>query len=196
MKIYTRMGDSGETSLFSGQRLAKSDPIFDALGAIDEGNSALGCALSLLPDWNNSILERLKGQLLHVQHALFDLGASLATPRNTSERRKLEKTRFDDSAVALLEQWIDAWENTLPRLHNFILPGGHPAGAALHLSRSVLRRAERAAVPLHREGSVEHSVLVYLNRLSDYLFMAARMVNHTLNISETPWAPSTPPPSP
>jgi len=184
-KIYTRTGDKGTTSLFTGQRVTKNDDFIEALGTVDEGNSAIGLALSLMPV--NSYLQATREQLETIQHALFDVGAALATPRTSNESRKIEKTRFDNDAIEFLEQWIDKMEEVLPPLHHFILPGGHPAGAALHLSRSLIRRAERCVIPLFEQEEVTQSVLVYLNRLSDYLFVVSRFVNHFLQVPETSW---------
>lgn len=182
-KIYTRSGDKGETSLYTGERVLKNDPIIDAIGTVDELNSAIGCALASLPKETL----KLEGQLLIIQHALFDLGAALATPRTRAKSDKIEKTRFDDESITLLEQWMDQFSETLPPLKTFILPGGHAAGAALHLARSICRRAERTCVPLNQQHEISDRVMKYLNRLSDYLFMASRFVNHMINRPETPW---------
>jgi cob(I)alamin adenosyltransferase len=186
MKIYTRSGDKGETSLFTGQRLLKSDPFIEAIGTVDECNCSIGIAISLLGNQTPELV-LVKQQLETVQHALFDVGAALATPRTRAISSKLDKTRFDHEATALLEQWIDAMDTTLPPLHNFILPGGSPSGASLHLARSICRRAERLVVPLNKKADVSDHVLVYLNRLSDYLFVLSRYVNHLANSRETPW---------
>jgi len=185
MKIYTKTGDRGTTSLFSGQRVPKNDPFIEALGSIDEANSALGLALSLLP--REATLASIHEELRIIQHALFDIGASLATPRSCGQAAKLDKTRFGEQEVEGLERWIDAMERELPPLKTFILPGGHSSGAALHLARAVVRRSERLVIPLHARGEVVPSVLVYLNRLSDYLFVVSRCVNHRLAIPETAW---------
>lgn len=184
-KIYTRTGDGGATSLFSNDRVPKNHPLIEAIGAVDEANSAVGLALSLLPEQEK--FKETRSQLETVQHALFDVGAALATPRNCLEKKKLEKTRFDSDAIEKLENWIDGIDAELPPLKFFILPGGHPAGAALHLSRGIVRRAERLVVPLYEQESVTQGVLVYLNRLSDYLFMVSRYVNAALNLHETKW---------
>lgn len=184
MKIYTRTGDKGTTSLFSGERVLKNNPFIEAVGTVDEGNSALGLAISLLP---KKQFEDTRLQLETIQHALFDVGAALATPRTCEQKQKLEKTRFGDEAIALLEKWIDAMDEQLPPLKTFILPGGHPAGAALHLSRSIIRRAERLVIPLYEQAEVTQTVLVYLNRLSDYLFIVSRFVNYQLEVPETTW---------
>lgn len=187
MKIYTKTGDKGETSLFTGQRVPKTDPFIEALGAVDECNSALGTAISFLPP--TSDMNPVKEQLEIIQHALFDVGAALATPRTRAISSKLEKTRFDQQEIEQLEKWIDKMEAGLPRLHAFILPGGHPAGAALHLARSICRRAERRVLPLYRDADVTDTVLIYLNRLSDYLFSVSRYVNFLVKCPETKWMP-------
>lgn len=186
-KIYTRTGDKGTTSLFSGQRVPKDHHFIEALGSVDEGNSAIGLAISFLPKEKrfSSVLEQLET----IQHALFDLGAAIATPRSCHQDKKLEKTRFDNEAIDALEKWIDQMESELPPLKTFILPGGHPTGAALHLSRSLIRRAEREVVLLFEQADVSQSVLVYLNRLSDYLFVISRYVNQLLAIPESQWQP-------
>lgn len=183
-KIYTKTGDKGETSLFTGERVTKNHTFLDALGTVDECNCAIGAAISQLPAKG---LEEVRRQLEIIQHALFDLGAALATPRTTATPRKINQTRFDETATQSIEQWIDTMEETLPKLHTFVLPGGHPAGALLHLARSICRRAERMVVPLNTSGDVADCVLIYLNRLSDYLFVLSRYVNHQLGRTETLW---------
>lgn len=188
MKIYTRTGDQGKTSLFTGQRVFKNDPFIEALGAVDEGNSAIGTAIAFLPK-DHTVLQMTRHQLETIQHALFDVGAALATPRKSGIESKLEKTRFNDEAIKMLEGWIDEMDQQLPPLKTFILPGGHPAGSFLHLSRSLIRRAERRVVPLYEQQEVTTEVIVYLNRLSDYLFMASRFVNSILQVPETSWQP-------
>ena len=185
MKIYTKTGDKGQTSLFTGQRVSKNDPFIDAVGTVDESNCAIGMAVSFLP--NEKKFSSTRYQLETIQHALFDVGAHLATPRTRAVDSKLNKTRFDLEAVELLEHWIDAMETHLPKLSSFILPGGHPCGAMLHLARSICRRAERIVVPLNLKDDVADPVLMYLNRLSDYLFVVSRYVNHELKQPETLW---------
>lgn len=182
-KIYTRTGDQGETSLFTGQRVSKNDPFIEALGSVDECNSMIGAAISLIPKQ----AEKMKEQLETIQHALFDLGAALATPRTKAASSKLELTRFDQEATTLLEKWMDEMDQHLPKLHTFILPGGHPAGALLHAARCICRRAERRVLPLHQTADASSNVLVYLNRLSDYLFIASRYLNHLCQCPETEW---------
>ncbi len=187
MKIYTKTGDKGETSLFSGQRVAKNDAFIEALGTVDECNSAIGAAISLLPA--EELFAQVRAQLVIIQHTLFDLGAALATPRTRATNSKIEKTRFDHDGVEQLEKWMDLWDEQLPKLHSFILPGGHSSGSLLHLARSICRRAERRVLPLIKNGDVSDHVLIYLNRLSDYLFISSRFVNHLMQIPESKWEP-------
>ena len=188
MKIYTKTGDKGTTSLFSGQRVPKNNPFIKALGSVDEGNCAIGLAISFLP--KDPIFNDIRSQLEMIQHALFDVGAALATPRTCHQIQKQEKTRFDLEAIEQVEKWIDTWDAQLPPLKTFILPGGHPAGAALHLSRSIIRRAERFVTPLYEQGDVNQGVLIYLNRLSDYFFVAARIANSRINIPDNEYVRS------
>jgi cob(I)alamin adenosyltransferase len=185
MPIYTRSGDKGETSLFTGQKVLKNDPFIEALGTVDECNSAIGLSLSFLP--HEPIFSELREELIIIQHALFDVGAALATPRTRSEKEKIEKTRFDQEETKLLEDCIDRMTNHLPKLKNFILPGGHPSGSSLHLARSICRRLERIVTPLYKEKDVSDNVIAYLNRLSDYLFTASRFINHLTHSPETLW---------
>jgi cob(I)alamin adenosyltransferase len=186
-KIYTKTGDKGETSLFTGQRVIKNDPLIEAIGTVDECNCSIGVAVAMLG--NRPEFKPVKEQLETIQHALFDVGAALATPRTRAAASKIDKTRFDDEATAALEEWIDQMEAKLPALHSFILPGGHPSGASLHLARSICRRAERLVVPLNKRADVSDRVLRYLNRLSDYLFVLSRYVNQLALSQETPWQP-------
>jgi len=185
MKIYTRTGDKGETSLFAGKRVPKNDGFIEALGTVDECNSALGLAISLLPQ--EETYTKTRGQLIAIQHSLFDLGAAVATPRTRASHAKIEKTRFDHDDIELLEQWIDEMDAQLPQLTTFILPGGHPSGAALHMARSICRRAERLIVPLTAHADVSEDVMIYLNRLSDYIFVVSRYVNHLAKQPEIAW---------
>ncbi len=185
VKIYTKTGDRGETSLFTGERVSKHHPLIDALGSVDECNSTIGLALSYLP--SEERFAEVRHQLLDIQHALFDVGAALATPRTRAGQAKLTKTRFDAEATTLLEKWIDAMDSQLPKLTAFILPGGHPAGAALHLARTICRRSERKVITLHHKGEISDSVLIYLNRLSDYLFVASRYINSLAGSPEMMW---------
>lgn len=187
MKIYTKTGDKGETSLYSGQRVSKNDPFIKAVGNVDECNCFIGTALSFLG--TEKKWQPIKDQLFHIQHALFDLGASLSTPLTKSTSQKISRTRFDQDETEKLEVWIDEMESDLPKLTTFILPGGSSAGSFLHLARSVCRRAERSVVQLKKEGEISENVLIYLNRLSDYLFVLSRYVNHISNNPEIKWEP-------
>lgn len=185
VKIYTRTGDAGETSLCVGGRVSKDNVFIEAIGTVDECNSTIGMAVSLLPIQDD--LKEVRDQLELVQHALFDLGAALATPLTQASEAKKRRSYFDSHATELLEQWIDKMEQSLPKLTYFILPGGHQASSTLHIARSICRRAERRVVPLHQSSDVSAEVFVYLNRLSDYLFVLARHVNHVLGFVETRW---------
>lgn len=187
MKIYTKTGDKGQTSLFTGKRVPKNDLFIQALGDVDECNSSLGVAISLIQ--NNPELAKTKNQLETIQHTLFDVGAAIATPQTEAIESKIEKTRFDEKDALILEEWIDEMELELPKLKEFILPGGSPCGSTLHLARSICRRAERTVLPLHEKKDVSSNVVIYLNRLSDYLFVTSRFVNFKLNLPETPWQP-------
>lgn len=177
MKIYTKTGDKGQTSLLFGQRVEKDDLRVEAYGTVDEANSALGLALSYM-DPQNAATAALFEELLSVQRVLFNIGAELATP---SGRRP--GWEADQEQIDALERLIDALDAKIPPLTSFVLPGGCPAGAGLHLARTVVRRAERLAVKVARDQELNPLVVIYLNRLSDALFNAARFVNH---VSGTP----------
>lgn len=185
MTVYTRTGDKGQTSLFNGERVSKDNSFVNALGVVDECNSAIGASLSFFPD--SDACKTLKERLVIIQHALFDVGAALATPRTRATEKKLNMTRFDEHATEKLEQWIDEMDKELPELHAFILPGGHPSGAMLHLARTFCRTAERMIVPLNHEADVADCVFTYMNRLSDFLFVASRYVNHAVHCPEVQW---------
>jgi cob(I)alamin adenosyltransferase len=179
VKIYTKTGDSGETSLFDNTRVSKADPRVDAYGEVDELNACLGAALAA------GIPDDLVGELRTIQQDLFALGARLADP---SERiaSRVTKTAITDDAIARLERCIDRLDAEVPALRRFILPGGSQPGALLHLARTVCRRAERRVVGLG-PNAVEPAVVMYLNRLSDLLFTMARAVNHRAGIAEVEW---------
>ena len=178
MRIYTKTGDAGKTGLIGGDRVPKDHLRVAAYGEVDELNAALGVALAFLP----REFGPEGNQLLHVQRVLFDVGAELATPPGARRAR----WELDGAEIARLEQAIDRMEESLEPLQNFILPGGHPAGAQLHMARTVARRAERAAVTLNSSEPVDARLLKYLNRLSDYLFVLSRHVNLRLNAPERP----------
>jgi len=170
-KVYTRTGDKGESSLYNGERRSKDDLVFSALGDTDELNSTIGVAREFCVE---SADTALPVQLAAIQSSLLDAGSAIATPEDTSSERKKTRAKFDEGLVAVLEGWIDAMDEELPQLTMFILPSGGKAASFLHLSRTICRRAERGVVPLVREGHVDEAVGRYLNRLSDYLFTAAR----------------------
>lgn len=184
MKIYTRTGDGGETALFGGGRVAKDHPRVAAYGEVDELNSVLGWALTCISPGPTA--ERLA----RVQHDLFAIGSDLATPPPQPGRRRPETPPLPRARIGEMESWMDELDAELPSLDRFILPGGAPAGAALHLARTVCRRAERAVVALAAAEPVSPDVLVYLNRLSDLLFVCARHENARAGCRDVPWEPS------
>ena len=179
MKIYTKTGDAGETSLFDNTRVSKADARVDAYGEVDEVNACLGAARAAGVDNETSAL--IDG----LQKDLFALGARLADPSSRIAGR-VTKASIGEADVQRLEQAIDRLESTLPPLRRFILPGGSPAGALLHLARTVCRRGERRVIGLG-PGAVDPILIVYLNRLSDLLFVMARAVNHRAGVPETEW---------
>ena len=179
MKIYTKTGDAGETSLFDNSRVSKADPRVDAYGEVDEVNAVLGAALS------QGVDDDIASVLTAVQKDLFAVGARLADPSSRIAER-VTKAAVTTEQIERLETTIDRLETELPPLRRFILPGGSSAGALLHLARTVCRRAERRVVALGTD-SVEPGVIIYLNRLSDLLFVMARAVNHRAGIPETEW---------
>jgi cob(I)alamin adenosyltransferase len=186
MKIYTGTGDAGKTSLFSGERKAKSDPRIDAYGDVDELNSIIGAVASTLP--LHDAAEPLKRQLTRIQSDLLHAGAWLATSADSSRAAKL--TKIPTERIRELEGRIDAMQAELPELKSFILPGGHTAAAWAHVARTVCRRAERKAVALDRQQALAAGagcVLVFLNRLSDYFFVLARRINQLAGIPDRTW---------
>ncbi len=179
MPLYTKTGDSGETSLFDGTRVQKSEGRIAAYGDVDELNAALGLALATGLDVDLSTL------LTDIQRDLFAVGARLADPRVRIADR-VEKTELAEADVRRLEEAIDRYDAEVPPLRRFLLPGGAPGAAALHLARTVCRRAERSIVALGAE-SVSTTLLQYVNRLSDLLFALARVVNYRREIPEREW---------
>ena len=177
-KIYTRTGDRGETGLFAGGRVRKDHPRVEAYGAVDELNAHLGLARSVGSD------SEIDGLLARVQSELFQLGADLATPLEASPKWIV---RISEDAVTALEHEIDRFETELEPLRNFIVPGGSPAGAALHIARTVCRRAERRLVRLTEDTAVNDVAIRYVNRLSDWLFDLARLANHRSGRPEHVW---------
>ena len=184
MRIYTRTGDDGETGLFGGGRVAKDDARVEAYGEVDELNAVVGLAVAIAP------LPRIDDVLIPIQRDLFSLGAILATPNLDKMHEQLAKARIDEGRIAELEGAIDAGEAELEPLRAFILPGGTPKSAALHVARTVCRRAERRVVHLqHLQQSIAIPPLVtiYLNRLSDLLFVLARVANRRAGAAELTW---------
>jgi len=182
MKIYTRTGDGGETSLFGGTRVAKDDPRVAAYGDVDELNALIGVARLAAGDDEGTA--DIGAELVHLQRDLFAIGALLADPSGTVGQ-KISKARIADADVTRLEQVIDTFEAELPPLTNFILAGGGSCGATLHVARAVCRRAERSMVAL--EPAVDPLLLKYINRLSDLLFVLARASNHRAGVPDINW---------
>lgn len=179
MKIYTRTGDDGTTGLFGGERVHKHDARVEAYGTVDELNSAIGLVRSAGVD------RVIDGPLEAIQNELFVIGAEIACV--AGKEGSLGLALVDESAAARLEGWIDEAEQELPPLKMFILPAGTPASAGLHLARTVARRAERALLAAQEKGPVRQELIVYLNRLSDLLFVLARRANHLAGMPDVPW---------
>ena len=185
VKIYTKTGDSGDTGLFGGTRVSKADPRVVAYGDVDELNAGLGFARAALVSADD---RELAGMLEQIQRDLFALGARLADPGHKIADR-VTKAAVAPADIARLEGWIDALESALPPLRRFILAGGSQGGAALHLARTVCRRAERAMVALLAgdKEAFEPDLLIYMNRLSDLLFVMARRANQRAGTPEIEW---------
>ncbi|MFN4257273.1 MAG: cob(I)yrinic acid a,c-diamide adenosyltransferase [Saprospiraceae bacterium] len=179
MKIYTKTGDKGQTALFGGRRVPKSHLRVDSYGTVDELNSFIGWLADLLEN------EHIRHVLKTVQDRLFTLGAHLASD---PEKHPPTPDLLPED-IALLEREMDAMDELLPPLRNFILPGGHPAVSACHVCRTVCRRAERLVVALHETEPVEPQVLEYLNRLSDYFFVLSRKIGQDFGVAENVWNP-------
>ena len=180
MKIYTRTGDSGQTGLFGGGRVSKTHPRVEAYGDVDELNAALGLARSI------EMMPRVDEIIVTLQRDLFAIGALLATPDRDKMKRQLEKASIDERRIRELEQAIDDGDAELEPLRSFIVPGGTPKAAALHVARTVCRRAERRVVALDQD-EMPAIVVVYLNRLSDLLFTLARVANRRAGAGEVTW---------
>lgn len=181
-KLYTRTGDQGETALFGGRRVAKDHPRVAAYGALDELNSVLGVAISLLRQ------RRLLAPLQAIQNELFDIGAELASDRPVRRVKKADDSfQLDESRIEWLEGLIDEYDARVPPLRTFVLPGGATPAGFLHVARTVCRRAERLVVTLARDEPVNPLILAYLNRLADLLFALARYVNKAERRAEPLW---------
>jgi cob(I)alamin adenosyltransferase len=181
MKIYTKTGDSGQTGLFGGGRVSKDDPRVEAYGDVDELNAALGSARAA------EMMPRIDEVLVPIQRDLFSIGALLSTPDLKKMHDHLAKAQVDESRITELEHAIDACDKELEPLRAFIVPGGTPKAAALHVARTVCRRAERRVIHLQREVEIPQIVVVYLNRLSDLLFTLARVANTRAGAGEVTW---------
>lgn len=193
MKIYTRTGDSGTTGLFGGPRVAKDDTRIEAYGTVDELNATLGQVRSALKEpagqtsQANYGLSELDARIAQVQHELFSIGAELASPHPD----QFDLRVIGQPHIQRIEDWIDDAEQQLPPLKQFILPGGSVLASHVHLSRAVCRRAERRGISLadavQTETPISDSVIIYLNRLSDWLFVVSRLVNQILNVPDQIW---------
>ncbi len=181
MKIYTRTGDKGDTGLFGGGRVPKDHPRTTAYGEVDELNSVIGLARATEPA---GLFDPL---LESIQRDLFSIGGHLATPDPAKVAKALEKAELSADRTAVFERTMDEADEELPPLRAFVLPAGTPKAAALHLARTVCRRAERSVVTLARESEVPAIFLVYLNRLSDLLFTLARVANHRAGTGDVTW---------
>jgi cob(I)alamin adenosyltransferase len=181
MKIYTRTGDSGDTGLFGGGRVPKSHPRVEAYGDVDELNAVLATVRAA------GEMPRIDDIILPIQKDLFAIGALLATPDREKMRSHLDKANIDDARISELERAIDAGDDELEPLKTFIIPGGTPKAAALHVARTVCRRAERRVVELASDTDIPQLVVIYLNRLSDLLFTLARVANRRANTDEVAW---------
>ena len=181
MRIYTRTGDKGETGLFGGGRVPKDDPRVEAYGEVDELNAFLGAARAV------EVMPRIDEVLVPIQRDLFSIGALLATPNLEKMHDHLAKAQIDDARIVSLEKEIDACDRELEPLRAFIVPGGTPKAASLHIARTVCRRAERRVIHLQKEVEIPQIVVVYLNRLSDLLFTLARVANTRGGAGEVTW---------
>ena len=181
MRIYTRTGDAGDTGLFGGGRVPKNHPRVEAYGDVDELNAAIGFARSI------EQMPRIDEVLVPIQRDLFAIGALLATPDREKMRQHLEKARVDEDRITQLEHAIDDGDRELEPLKSFIVPGGSPKAAALHVARTVCRRAERRVVSLAESEDLPGVVVIYLNRLSDLLFTLARVANRRAGTGEVTW---------
>jgi cob(I)alamin adenosyltransferase len=182
MRIYTKTGDDGNTALFGGGRVPKDDRRVEAYGAVDELNSFVGLALTSVTDAD------VRGGLPLIQNDLFALGANLATPEGDGSRQRPQTPDVPVARIEAMEEWIDQATEELPELREFVLPGGTEGAAMLHVCRSVCRRTERAVVALGRAESLDRGVIPYLNRLSDLLFVWARLENHRAGQADVPWS--------
>jgi cob(I)alamin adenosyltransferase len=185
MKIYTRTGDKGTTSLYGGKRVAKTSALINAVGEIDELNALIGFTLAVLNDVNLVKIKRVRNLLKNLQTKLFELGADIATPNQTTQ--KLHIIRIKEADVKTLENEIDELSTSLPQLTKFILPGGSQAVSLIFLARAVCRRAERSVNLAAKDNKLNSQALIFLNRLSDWLFVLSRFCNFVLKKEERQW---------
>jgi cob(I)alamin adenosyltransferase len=191
MKIYTKTGDKGETGLIGGKRISKGDPRIVAYGSVDELNSNIGIAISSLTVKDRDLFLDLINIMTCIQSELFIVGSDLADPRYHAGNQNEYKTpRTEENMASALEDAIDKFETELEPITFFILPGGSIEASLLHITRTIARRAEIAATLLSKDQIINPTVLVYLNRLSDFLFVAARLINKRLGIKDVAWRPS------
>lgn len=181
LKLYTKTGDKGTTSLLGGKKVSKSHDRIEAYGNVDELNSFIG----LLKD-QPEVETRIKQQLYWIQETLFSLGSILATESGFTGFKLPEITSIE---IKQMEQWIDKYSAKVPDLKNFILPGGHQAVSICHVCRTVCRRTERSVIKLSENETLNENIIPFLNRLSDYFFILARKITVDLNVPETPWVP-------
>ena len=189
MKIYTKTGDKGETGLIGGKRIPKSDPRIISYGLIDELNSNVGLTISLLNLKNNNLFSDLIDVLIKIQNDLFVIGSDLADPTYPIEN-KYKIPRTDEKMVLYLESEIDKFDKEVVPITFFILPGGSIESSILHVSRSIARRTETAVTALSKSQTINPAILIYLNRLSDLLFVAARLVNKRIGVEDVAWKSS------
>lgn len=191
MKIYTKTGDKGETGLIGGKRISKGDPRIVAYGSVDELNSNIGIAISSLTVKDRHLFLDLINIMTCIQSELFIVGSDLADPRYPAGNQNQYQTpRTEENMASALEDAIDKFETELEPITFFILPGGSIEASLLHITRTIARRAEIAATLLSKDQIINPIVLVYLNRLSDFLFVAARLINKRLGIKDVAWRPS------
>lgn len=187
MKIYTRQGDDGGSSLFGGQKVNKGDIRLEAYGTLDELSACLGW-LGACEELNGEDRTWLQG----VQSTLLDMGAHLATPADAPDNIRGKLPLIDQTATEALEHAIDRWQERLPALNSFILPGGTEGASRAHMARTICRRAERCTATAAQGGELHGAILPFINRLSDALFVFARLLNHRQGVEDIPWSPSAP----
>ena len=180
VRIYTKTGDKGKTSLFGGKRVSKDNLRIEAYGTLDEFNASLGAAESFIKD------KKIRRVIRNIQNELFNIGAELANPQNITHNTRVI-FHLDKSKAEELETIIDQYDKKLPILNTFILPSGTSGAAFIQLSRSIVRRAERRLISLSKKEKVNPNILMYTNRLSDLLFVISRYINHKTKISEKTW---------